>query len=417
MSLLQRPRIAGNEDRYPIWGVATARPGGVDSPARQTPIDGTFFPHASASAPSQNILERDDTSSISPQTLSDISSAAVRLAALGPLLARLAADMERQAADQEQRTAAIAATMDGLTASLGSAVLQLRSASGQMTEALGTVSHIADHTRIISINASIEAARAGEHGRCFGVVVEEVQRLADRTGVTAHRIEDHIREMQTSIRRVEAVSGSELAPSTTQAQADSALQGTGATISVQAINGQLHRMEASAKSQSEGAGQLHGLGDSVNALTEALLLAIGRCRFTLHRQAERAVASMLPSLETLLGQREACEVCLEDWLREQEAFELAYLTDAAGRQYVDNIVREGASLRRDHSALGSDWSERPWFKAACACEGLACTDLYRSTANKDYCFTVTAALRTVDGALRGVVAADVNFQRLIAHAT
>jgi len=51
------------------------------------------------------------------------------------------------------------------------------------------ISAIAYSTRILSLNATIEAARAGVHGNCFGVVADEVRRLAEKSDESAVKIE------------------------------------------------------------------------------------------------------------------------------------------------------------------------------------------------------------------------------------
>ncbi|MDA8126149.1 MAG: methyl-accepting chemotaxis protein [Deltaproteobacteria bacterium] len=329
-----------------------------------------------------------------------IARASVWLAALGPRLVGLAVEMEQKAQAQAAQATGIAAVMEGLAADLDRAVKELRASSGQVENALATVSRIAEHTRMISINASIEAARAGEHGVAFGVVVDEVRRLADRTGETTGLIEQSIQDMRQSIVQVREVSGSE------KTAADRT--GTVAAVSTQ-VSGMAHL----ADQQMGVVESLRGMCGQINGYTEQLLMGLGTFRFEAHKRAEEEIAEVLPRLSRVFGNRKSCEAMLDEWLADHPSFELAYLTDERGRQCVDNIGRQEKAIVHDPDSFGRDWSKRPWYLEAIRQKGLHSTDIYRSTATGDFCFTVAAGLSGPEGNTLGVLGADVNFQRLL----
>jgi hypothetical protein len=57
------------------------------------------------------------------------------------------------------------------------------------------ISTIAFSAKILSLNAAIEAARAGVNGNCFGIVADEVRRLADKSDESAVKIDTELKYM------------------------------------------------------------------------------------------------------------------------------------------------------------------------------------------------------------------------------
>jgi CHASE3 domain sensor protein len=76
-------------------------------------------------------------------------------------------------------------------------------ALGQTSQRIGAVldivSELAEQTNILAINASIEAAGAGETGLRFGVVADEIRKLADRVAGSAKEIRALVDEVRTAV--------------------------------------------------------------------------------------------------------------------------------------------------------------------------------------------------------------------------
>lgn len=78
-------------------------------------------------------------------------------------------------------------------------MLELGKKSQQIGAVLDIVSELAEQTNILAINATIEAAGAGESGRRFGVVADEIRKLADRVTGSTKEIRTLIDDVRSAV--------------------------------------------------------------------------------------------------------------------------------------------------------------------------------------------------------------------------
>jgi methyl-accepting chemotaxis protein len=120
--------------------------------------------------------------------------------------ARRVADIAGQTATQARAgdatvsrgTEAVAAIKRQVDA-IVSHMLELGKKSQQIGSVLDIVAELAEQTNILAINATIEAAGAGESGRRFGVVADEIRKLADRVGGSTKEIRGLIDDVRAAV--------------------------------------------------------------------------------------------------------------------------------------------------------------------------------------------------------------------------
>lgn len=78
-------------------------------------------------------------------------------------------------------------------------MLDLGRKSQQIGSVLDIVSELAEQTNILAINATIEATGAGEMGRRFGVVADEIRKLADRVARSTKEIRSLIDDVRSAV--------------------------------------------------------------------------------------------------------------------------------------------------------------------------------------------------------------------------
>ncbi len=169
----------------------------------------------------------------------------------------------------------------------------------QITKHTSFIQEIATETNLLALNAAIEAARAGEHGRGFGVVAEEVRKLAQRSSATAKEVDELtvkgrqageksvelLDELVTSIQHTAVLAKGVVVASTEQSH------------SIADIDKSMEQVDDATQRNAAAAEQLAATAEELSAQAVSLQEAIGAFR------TKGALTPYLDTGETIGGER------------------------------------------------------------------------------------------------------------------
>jgi len=118
----------------------------------------------------------------------------------------LASSSEEMTAGMEE-LAANAQTVTAASHDLDRLGKELARATRQTDDIVAFIKNVADQTNLLGLNAAIEAARVGEAGRGFGVVAEEVRKLASASAQSVKEITGALNAIQASVNMLAEKSG------------------------------------------------------------------------------------------------------------------------------------------------------------------------------------------------------------------
>jgi CHASE3 domain sensor protein len=135
-------------------------------------------------------------------TISELLATSRQISESAQQVSRIAEQTATAARSGDDIVTATYESIEGIRRHVGVIVthmLELGKKSQQIGAVLDIVSELAEQTNILAINATIEAAGAGDGGRRFGVVADEIRKLADRVGGSTKEIRTLIDDVRSAV--------------------------------------------------------------------------------------------------------------------------------------------------------------------------------------------------------------------------
>ncbi|MEM1187901.1 MAG: methyl-accepting chemotaxis protein [Pseudomonadota bacterium] len=137
-----------------------------------------------------------ESASEASESVENITNAMGQMSSTVSEIARNASREQQITSTAQRDVAASRQAMDELSGSME-----------RVGAVVGTISQIAEKTKLLALNATIEAARAGRSGSGFSVVANEVKELARQTSDATKKIADTVASVQTAVSSTESALG------------------------------------------------------------------------------------------------------------------------------------------------------------------------------------------------------------------
>jgi isopropylmalate/homocitrate/citramalate synthase len=107
------------------------------------------------------------------------------------------------------------------------------------------------------------------------------------------------------------------------------------------------------------------------------------------------------------------ETVMQKLLEENPFIQFAYVVNTEGKKVTRNITQIQYKAQFEHSGLGDNFSDRPWFINPMKDGKSFVSDFYTSKITGALCITVSAPIGSEDGRIIGVFGVDIRFEDLV----
>lgn len=287
----------------------------VDTAARQTEATASQLAEASDNQ-SRQITSAGQSISQMARSIEQVSANAEEASEV----ARRSVDIAHKGGEAVRRTIEGMNSIREAIQDTSKRMKRLGESSQEIGDIVELINDIAEQTNILALNAAIQASTAGEAGRGFGVVADEVQRLAVRAASATRQIETLVRTIQSDTN--EAIVSMEQSTAGVVSRAQLAENAGHALDEIESVSNDIaaliENISAAAREQAQVAGEVSGTMTVIQEITSqtsegtaVTARSIGRLA-ALAAELRRSVQGFRLAEEGTAGEAPQDETALED---------------------------------------------------------------------------------------------------------